>query len=64
MHEVLDSISKPYTPGMVACACNTGTQEVEARGFEVQGHPPLHNESEANVVNTKLCQKKKICPEN
>lgn len=35
---------------MVAYASNASTQEVEARKSEVQGHPPLQNESEDNWV--------------
>lgn len=39
---------RPYILGMVAYASNASSQEVEARKSEVQGLPPLQNESEAN----------------
>lgn len=49
----------PQSSGMVVlCLCNPSTQEVEAGGLGVQGHPCLYNKSEAGLGLTRLCLNK------
>lgn len=44
---------------MVTHTCNSSTQEVEAAGSGIQGHPWLHSEFESSLGYVKLCLKNK-----
>lgn len=52
MYEALGSALRKL--GMVARACDPSTREVEAGRSEVQGHPQLHSEFEANLDHIRI----------
>lgn len=44
---------------MVVHVCNPSTEEIEAEGSGVQGHPPVHNELETSLYYMRLWRKRK-----
>lgn len=42
-------LKEQNTPGCCGKACNLFSEEVEARGQEVQSHPRLHKEFDASL---------------
>lgn len=58
-HEALSFISALHKLDVVLHTCNLSSQEVEAAGSGVQGHPWLHKEFENNLGYMRLCLKKK-----
>ena len=53
-HKVLSSIPALHKSSVVAHPYNPSTWEGKARRSEVQGHPLLHSEFEANLGHSKF----------
>lgn len=51
---------KQRDQGLVAYACSPSTQEVDAGGLGVHGHPWLHSKLEASLGHMRPIPKKQI----